>query len=82
MHRELKGAPVGEWFYVWYRSAKDYAEAALSMAQAVGMPTMGAGALSYEEFVVLAQAEAKMRGTVHPESIDDAFRDAAFARLC
>ena len=82
MHRELKGAPVGEWFYVWYRSAKDYAEAALSMAQAVGMPTTGAGALSYEEFVVLAQAEAKMRGTVHPESIDDASRDAVSARLC
>lgn len=42
----------------------------------------GAGALSYEEFVVLAQAEAKMRGTVHPESIDDASRDAVSVRLC
>ena len=81
MHRESKSAPVGEWLYVWYRSAKDYADAALAMAEEVGMSASGAGALAHDEFVALAQAEAKMRHTVHPESIDPAAHDAACARL-
>ena len=74
LFKESKGSPVGEWASVWKRAASEFAEAAIELEGSQGE---SADALTFEEFTVLAGAEAASRGAVHPESVDgEAYRAA------
>ena len=55
MFKELKGAPAGEWLYVWYKAAKEFSAHACDM---LGSEPF-ARTLSMDEFCVLAAADAR-----------------------
>lgn len=86
MFKECKGAPTGEWLYVWYKAAKEFGAYANGLLdegspQARSAADDGTAALSRDEFVVLASIEAASRGTVHPESIGADAHERALAGL-
>ena len=58
MFKELKGAPAGEWLYVWYRAAKEFSARAIEM---LGGNTFERN-LSMDEFRTLAKADARRAG--------------------
>ena len=55
MFKECKGAPAGEWLYVWYKAAKDFSTKALSM---LGDKSFARN-LSHDEFRILAASAAR-----------------------
>lgn len=86
LYKECKGAPTGEWLYVWYKAAKEFGAYANGLLGRPGAPAGpaaagGAPSLSYDEFTVLAGLEAAARGAVHPEAIDPDARTVALAAL-
>lgn len=58
MFKECKGAPAGEWLYVWYKAAKEFSAKALSM---LGDRSFGRN-LSQDEFRILASSAARKEG--------------------
>lgn len=58
MFKECKGAPAGEWLYVWYKAAKDFSAEALSM---LGDKSFARN-LSHDEFRILAASAARKDG--------------------
>ena len=78
LFKESKGSPVGEWASVWKRAANEFADAAVELSWAgEGEQGARADALTFEEFTVLAGAEAASRGAVHPETVDEEAARAA-----
>lgn len=87
LFKECKGAPTGEWLYVWYKAAKEFSAYANALiGNTAGSILLEAGlgerpTISYEEFTVMAGLEAASRGTVHPEAVEAVVRARTLADL-